>query len=106
MHESALRARLRVHTGERYSAAALEKARQDLLGIGSIASVGVQLGEADAEGRGPLKFQGHERQRHVFGIRAAYSSDLGGSSGFTWVDRDVLHGAEQLELTASAINFG
>src|SRR5579859_2247714 len=47
-----------------------------------------------------------ERLRHGVSLSAAYSSDLGGSGGVTWTDRNVFGNAEQLTLKASVINFG
>ncbi len=40
------------------------------------------------------------------GFTTAYSSDLGGSVGSTWSDRDVLGGAQQLSVSGSMINLG
>jgi translocation and assembly module TamA len=107
VHERLVRRRLLLHTGERYSAIAVEKARKDLLTLGVFAAVSVRLGEApDAEGRVPVTFQMSERKRHAVGLSAGYSSDLGGSAGVTWSDRNVLGNAEQLNLSATVINLG
>ncbi len=54
----------------------------------------------------PITFQFRERLRHAFGISAAYSTDLGGSGGITWGDRNVFGNAEQLNVSASLINAG
>src|ERR1019366_6526500 len=62
--------------------------------------------EVDAQGRLPVTFELQERPRHAVTLNAAYSSDLGGSVGTTWSDRNVFGNAEQLNLTASAINLG
>jgi translocation and assembly module TamA len=107
VHERLVRRRLLLHTGEPYSAIAVEKARKDLLTLGVFAAVSVRLGDApDAEGRVPLTFQMSERKRHAVGLSAGYSSDLGGSAGVTWSDRNVLGNAEQLNLSATVINLG
>jgi translocation and assembly module TamA len=39
-------------------------------------------------------------------FNTAYSSDLGGSVGSSWTDRDVFGGAEQLSLSGSLTNLG
>jgi translocation and assembly module TamA len=107
LHESLLRARLGVHTGDRYSPSAIEKARHDLLGLGVFSQVSVQIGTAvDDSGGVPITFKFRERLRHAIGLIAAYSSDLGGSGGVTWTDRNVFGNAEQLTLAASLINLG
>jgi translocation and assembly module TamA len=63
--------------------------------------------EAEVQGGSlPVTFEVQERKRHAVSVTAAYSSDLGGSGGFTWTDRDVFGGAEQLNLTASIIDWG
>jgi translocation and assembly module TamA len=107
VHERLVRRRLLLRTGEPYSAIAVEKARQDLLTLGVFAAVSVRLGDAaDAAGRVPVTFQMSERKRHAIGLSAGYSSDLGGSAGVTWSDRNVLGNAEQLNLSATLINLG
>jgi translocation and assembly module TamA len=47
-----------------------------------------------------------ERKRHAVSLSGAYSSDLGGSAGVTWSDRNVRGNAEQLNLSATVINLG
>jgi translocation and assembly module TamA len=107
VHERLVRRRLLLHTGQPYSALEVEQARKDLLTLGVFASVNVRLGDApDAEGRVPLTFQMQERPRHAVSLSGAYSSDLGGSAGVTWSDRNVRGNAEQLNLSAKVINLG
>ncbi len=107
VHERLVRRRLLLHTGEPYSALEVERARKDLLMLGVFASVSVRLGAApDAQGRVPVTFQMEERPRHAVSLSAAYSSDLGGSAGVTWSDRNVRGNAEQLSLSASVTNLG
>jgi translocation and assembly module TamA len=107
VRESALRARLDIHTGDEYNASKLEKGRQGLLRSGLFSYVSVELGKTpDFAGQIPVTFDVHERARRTFGIRASYSSDLGGSGGITWSNRDVFHGGERLDLAASATNVG
>jgi translocation and assembly module TamA len=109
VHESLLRRRLLLHTGELFRASAVERARADLLSpsIGVFAAVSVRMGTAvDETGGVPVTFQVQERPRHLFGLSAAYSTDLGGSSTVNWGNRDVLGNAEQFSISASVINLG
>ena len=106
VHETLLRRRLLVHTGELYDAAAIEKARQDLLSLGLFTTVSVHLGGADQQQRVPLTFVVQEAKRYVVGVSAAYSSDLGGSVGINWTDRNVFGNGQQLTASATAINLG
>ncbi|HEY2682592.1 MAG TPA: BamA/TamA family outer membrane protein [Steroidobacteraceae bacterium] len=107
VHESLLRKRLLLHTGDPFSPSAVEHARQDLLGLGVFAQVSVQIGDkADASGGVPLTIKIRERARHAVAVNALYSSDLGGSGGVTWTDRNVFGNAEQLQLKAEITNFG
>jgi translocation and assembly module TamA len=53
-----------------------------------------------------VTFKIRERLRHAISLSAAYSSDLGGSGGATWTDRNVFGNAEQLSFAASVINLG
>ncbi len=107
MREKLIRHRLTLRTGEQYSSGAVERARQDLLGLNVFASINVHVGTAvDGTGGVPITFQFHERPRHLVTINTAYSSDLGGSGGVTWSDRNVFGNAEQLNLSASVTNVG
>lgn len=102
-----VRRRLLLHTGEPYSALAVEQARKDLLSLGVFSAVSVRLAEApDSAGGVPVTFRMRERLRHAVALKAGYSSDLGGSAGVTWTDRNVRGNAEQLTLSAQAINLG
>ena len=106
VHETLLRRRLLLHTGELYDAAAIEKARQDLLSLGLFTTISVQLGGADQERRVPITFTVQEAKRYTIGVSAAYSSDLGGSVGINWSDRNVFGNGQQLTASATAINLG
>jgi translocation and assembly module TamA len=107
VHERLVRRRLTVHSGQQYSPAAIDAARRDLLSLGPFAPVGVRVGEAvDSSGGVPITFVLHERKRHAVTLNAAFSSDLGGSGGVTWSDRNVFGNAEQLNITTSIINLG
>ncbi len=105
--EATVRRRLLLHTGEPYDAARVEKAREDLLALGVFSTVGVELGSApDSLGRVPITFRMSERPRHTVSLSAGYSSDLGGSGGVTWGDRNVFGRAGELDLSATALNLG
>jgi translocation and assembly module TamA len=107
VHESLVRQRLLLHTGDSYSASNIEKARKDLLALGVFGAITLQVGKAaDATGGVPVTFQLRERARHGVTVNGAYSTDLGGSAGVTWSDRNVRGNAEQLNLSASIINVG
>ena len=64
----------------------------------------VRPSTAPAACRSRFKFA--SAPRHLVTINAAYSSDLGGSGGITWSDRNVFGNAEQLNLSASLTNVG
>ena len=107
VNESLVRRRLLLHTGEPYSALAVEHARKDLLTLGVFAAVSVRLAASpDTQGRVPVTFQMSERRRHAVSVSGGYSSDLGGSAGVSWSDRNVRGNAEQLNLSATVINLG
>jgi translocation and assembly module TamA len=105
-HLSAVLSRLQLHKGDQYSSQALVKARNSLLAMGVFGSVDVRVAPtADTDGQVPVTFQVTERKRHPVTLHAAYSSDLGGSGGVTWTDRNLFGGAEQLDLSAQIINL-
>jgi len=107
VHEKLVRRRLTLRSGQQYSPAAIEAARRDLLTLGPFAAISVQAGTAvDATGGVPITFLLRERKRHAVSLNAAYSTDLGGSGGVTWSDRNVFGNAEQLSVAASALNLG
>jgi translocation and assembly module TamA len=77
------------------------------LGLGVFNQVSLDIGtEVDDSGGVPITFKMRERRRHGVSVKAAYSTDLGGSGGVTWTDRNVFGNAEQLSLAASVINLG
>ncbi len=106
VRQSLVMRRLLVHAGEVYDAAAVEKARQDLLGRGLFSSVSVRMGAPDAERRVPLTFLVRESKRFAVGVSGAYSSDLGGSGGVHWSDLDVLGDGQHLTVSATALDLG
>jgi translocation and assembly module TamA len=107
VHELLVRRRLLLHSGELYKPSAIEAARRDLLALNVFAQVSVQIGtKAEESGGVPITFKIVERLRHAISLSAAFSSDLGGSGGATWTDRNVFGNAEQLTFAASVINLG
>ncbi len=103
---SSVLARLGMHAGDPYSAAAIDKARRNLLAMGVFGTVAVNTATApDPDGSVPVTFRVTERKRHAVDLLGAYSSDLGGSGTVTWTDNNVFGHAEQLKLTASIINL-
>jgi translocation and assembly module TamA len=104
---SSVLSRLGMHSGQPYSAQAIEKARNNLLAMGVFGTVVANIATApDPDGAVAVTFRVTERKRHAVTLNAAYSSDLGGSAGVTWTDRNLLGHAEQLNLNASIINLG
>ncbi len=98
--------RLGMHTGDPYSADAIDKARSNLLAMGVFGTVIVRTATAPGpDGSVPVTFSLTERKRHPVDLHAAYSSDLGGSAGVIWTDRNLFGHAEQLNLSASVINL-
>jgi translocation and assembly module TamA len=107
VHESLVRRRLLLHTGDVYKPSIIEAARRDLLALNVFGQVSVQTGaQADESGGVPVTFTIRERARHAISLSAAFSSDLGGSGGVTWTDRNLLGNAEQLSFAARVINLG
>ena len=106
VHESVVRRRLVLRTGELYRPSTIEQTRRDLLTLTVFDQVSVQVGkEVDATGGVPVTFIIRERLRHAVSGNTAYSSDLGLSGGITWTDRNVFGNAEQLSFSASVINL-
>jgi translocation and assembly module TamA len=105
--ESFVRHRLLAKSGQLYRPSDLEKARQDLLGLGVFSTVTVRPGDKIApDGTIPITFAFDERPRHVVGFTTAYSTDLGGMVKANWSDRNLFGGAEQLNLGAAFTGFG
>jgi translocation and assembly module TamA len=101
MHASFVRQRLLLHQGERYSPAAIEKARADLASLGPFSAVRAQTANRlDARGQLPVTFDVTERKLHTVDVGVAYSTDLGIGLSAGWHDRNLFGNAEQLNLTA------
>jgi len=107
VHESLARRRLLLRTGDQYRPSAIERARKDLLALNVFAQVSVQIGkQVDESGGVPITFDIRERPRHAVSFSSAYSTDLGGSGGTAWTDRNVFGNGEQLRIAASVIDLG
>jgi translocation and assembly module TamA len=107
VNEKLVRHRLLIHTGDQYNSRAVERARADLVTLGVFAAVSVEVGsKADDTDGVPITFRMRERLRHSINVTAAYSTDLGGSGGVTWSDRNVFGNAEQLTVTTALLNAG
>jgi translocation and assembly module TamA len=107
VREGVLWRRVALRPGDPYSASAVDQARRDLLDLGVFSAVNVQLAQTpDTEGRVAITFRVRERPKHVVGLKAAYSTDLGGSGGVSWSNRNLTGRADELALSASVINIG
>lgn len=107
VNEAFVRRRLLIHPGELYRPSRIEAARQDLASIGVFSGVEVRAAKhLNADGALDLTFDFAERKRHAVAINLAYSTDLGGSAGVTWSDRNVFGNAEQLNLAAAITGLG
>ncbi len=99
VHESLARRRLLLRSGDQYKPSAIERARRDLLALNVFAQVSVRIGtQPDESGGVPITFDIRERLRHAVSFTSAYSSDLGGSGGAAWTDRNVFGNGEQLQI--------
>jgi translocation and assembly module TamA len=106
VHESLVRRRLTLHSGDLYRPSAIERARRDVLALNVFSQVTMETGtQVEASGGVPITIKVRERKRHAVSFSAAYSSDLGGSGGVAWTDRNVFGNGEQLSLAASVINL-
>ena len=99
---AAVRTRLGLKPGDPFDPARLDAARADLVATGLFSAVRmVPAEQLDAAGQIPLGIDLTERPRHSIAANASYSSDIGGSLGLTWTDRNLFGGGEQLNLTAA-----
>ena len=107
VNEAVVRRAIRVKTGDLYRPSRIEEARKSILALGVFSGVEARASDKlDVEGRVPLTFDVSERPRHAVTLNAAYSTDLGFSAGATWSDRNLLDGAEQLNLSATINGIG
>ena len=101
-NDSYVRRRLTVHSGEQYSPATIDAARQDLSAAGIFSSVDASTPDHLApDGTIPLKFVVTERDRHSVAFNLAYATDTGATGGVTFTYRNVFGNAETLKLNAA-----
>jgi translocation and assembly module TamA len=106
-HPGIVRGRMNLQPGIRYDPRRLDAARRALLALGVFSRVTVRIADApSAAGDLPVTFDLAERKRHAVRLTAEYSTDLGGKTGATWTDRNLFGNAEQLQVTANALNLG
>ena len=106
-HAPIVRSRLKLQPDELYDPRRLDEARRALLALGVFSGVTVRTpAAADASGRLPVTFEVAERKRHAIRLNGEYSTDLGGNLGATRSDRNVSGNADQLNVTANAVNLG
>ncbi len=106
-HERYVRRRLLIYPGELYQPSKIEAARQDLASAGVFSGVKISAAKSlDAAGRIPLRVDVSERKLHAVTFNIAYSTDLGGSAGVTWSNRNLFGNAEQLNLTGTVTGLG
>lgn len=107
VNEGFVRQRLLIHQGEQFNPDKIEKARQDLAQLGVFSTVRIQAPEQlDRNGQLPLSVTVVERKRHVVGVTAAYSTDLGATAGVTFTHRNLFGNAEKLDLGAAITQLG
>ncbi len=94
-------------TGEAFTPAAVERARQALAGLGVFASVRAQPGSAvAADGKLPITFSVQERPLRSIGVSGAYETNYGLSGRVWWEHRNLFGGAERLRLEAEVSRLG
>jgi translocation and assembly module TamA len=102
IHQSFVRRRLLLHTGELYQPSKIEKARRDLAALGVFAGIAVHTGNRiGRNGEIPVIFDLEERPKHAVALTGAYSTDLGLSLSASWTDRNLFGNAERLTLSAA-----
>jgi translocation and assembly module TamA len=108
VHEAFIRRGLKLQAGQLYQPSKIEQARAYLLSLGVFAAISVRLPKESevSDHEVPITFVVQERLRHAVSFTAGYSTDLGGSVGTTWTERNLFGNAEQLTLMASVINAG
>jgi translocation and assembly module TamA len=96
-----------IQPGDPYKPSAIDRARRDILALGVFSSVTVMPAQnIPRDDRIPLVFEVQESPRHVVTLGARYSTDLGIGLSATWSDRNLLGGAEQLNLRAEGTGLG
>jgi translocation and assembly module TamA len=107
MREWWVRRRLLIHQGQLYQPSKIEAAREDLASVGAFSGIRISAAKnIDPAGQLPLRVDVTERKLHTITATVAYSTDLGGSAGFTWSHHDLFGHAEKLNLTAEITGLG
>jgi translocation and assembly module TamA len=108
MHSKFVEDRVTIHKGDLYSTGKIEQARAALLALGVFSGVTVKLPkQEEVSGDSvPVTFDVNERKRHAVSVQAGYSTDLGGSGGATWTDRNTFGNAEVLQVTGNIVDLG
>jgi translocation and assembly module TamA len=105
--ENFARRSIALKTGELFKPSKIDAAREALMEQGVFSGVSVHAADHLSEdGRIPITFDVRERPRHAVAITAAYSTDIGITLSTTWSHRNLLGGAEQLNLTAAGTGLG
>lgn len=100
VNEDYVRRRLLLHSGQRFSPAQLQAAREDLASIGVFSVVRIEPGDhVDPDGTIPIVIDVTERPLHSVDFGAAYSTDLGVNATAGWHHRDLFGNGEQLNIT-------
>jgi translocation and assembly module TamA len=107
LHESYLRRRLGLSSGQPYSPAAIAQARQDLADSGLFSTIRVEPAQAlDAAGRLPVAVDVKERKLRTVNLGASFSTDEGGSLTAAWTHRDLWGEAEKLTISGALTELG
>ena len=100
MNEDFVRQHMQLHSGERYSPAAIQQARDDLSSLGVFSVIrATPADHVDPDGALPITIDLSERPLHAVDLGAGYSTDLGANANVRWHDRNLFGNAEQLNLT-------
>lgn len=100
-----LRRHIELRPGQKFSATALARARDSLLGLGVFSSV-TAVPERQVGSTVPILFRVVEQKRHAVSLAAAYATDTGVSVSTSWEDRNLFRHAETLTLTATVNGLG
>ena len=107
VHESFVKRRLLIATGQPFKPTSIETAREDLASLGVFSSVRTKIEKSlDPQGREPLSFEVTERPLHAVNFGGSYATDLGGNVSSSWMHRNLFGNAEQLNLTAAITQLG
>jgi len=93
--------------GIRYSPAALETARADLMRLGAFGTVRARAGDRlDALGRLPVTFAVTERPRRAIALGLGYETNYGISVRASWEHRNLFGRAERLRIEGEVARIG